>query len=132
MRSLRRSFLASAWKSSAVALVAALVIATVAGCASGSTPQRKAFTSIDNATNAVQAAVRAYKRHCGVAPGEDGPGSCSPFEYAKAEKAYADFQKRALGAAGEAQRTGATESSIVSQAALLALDIYDSLKRGAP
>lgn len=116
----------------APALIAATVIAMLAGCASNATSQRKAFTSIDNATNAVQAAVRAYKRKCGVGPGEDGPGTCSPFEYAKAEKAYAEFQKTALGAVDIAQRTGQTTAQVVSDAALLALGIYDDIKRGTP
>lgn len=102
------------------------VVLLLTACAG--TPQRKAFTTIDDATRTVQAAASAYKRHCGVPKGADGPGTCDATEYLKSEAVYAQFQKTNDGAIEIAQRTGQTPLQVVTAAAAIALATYDSLR----
>lgn len=107
-------------------LLVASVIATLA-CASS---QRTAYATIDDATKAVQQAVKAYKAHCGVPSGALGSGTCDPAEYAKSKIAYVTFQKTALDAVAIAETSGQTPLEVVTQAAASALEIIASLKGG--
>lgn len=110
------------------ALVVALVITTAIGCASSATAKRKAYSTIDNATAAVQAAVVTYKRSCGVGPGQDGPGTCHAATYAKAEQAYSTFQVVNDKAIALAERDGLTPLQVVSEAAATAVQIIVRLR----
>lgn len=106
--------------------VGLLVLAIFISACSGNTA-RNAYSTIDGATNAVQAAVHAYKVHCGVPAGQDGPGTCDATEYTKAEATYMNFQTIANDAANIAQRTGQTPLQVVSSAAAAAINFFTSI-----
>ena len=104
--------------------IAGAVLFLVVACTS-----RQAYRTIDDATLTVQAAVTAYKRHCNVGPGEDGPGTCNVLEYTRAEATYAQFQQTALNAVDLAEKTGQTPLQVVTSAAASALELVEAWKR---
>ncbi len=91
-----------------LAVVVLLAVATLGNGACGAAPPaRIAYSTIDDATSAVQNAVKAYKTHCGVATGQHGPGTCDAVEYEKAQDAYSKFQVTALDASVPSLTIGA-------------------------
>lgn len=98
---------------------ATLLILSLGGCTAP--PARTAYSTISDATTVVKASVVAYKRHCGVPIGRDGPGTCPAAEYHDAEIAYALYQDAATRAVDIAQTTGLPPLEIVSAAAAQAL-----------
>ncbi len=112
-------------KRAVVGLLCGLLAAAVSSCSAP--PARVAYNSLDDATTAVQSAVRAYKAHCGVPTGVAGPGTCPAAEYAQAEKVYAQFQATAISAADIAARTGQTPLQVISSAAAEAITLLSSL-----
>lgn len=108
-----------------IALAITLHIAVVYGC--NRPPAKVAYDSLDGAVTTVQNAVRAYKEHCGVPPGQDGPGACKAAEYARAEDAYARFQSTAGHAVEIAAVTGETPLVVVSTATAEVLKLLAEL-----
>lgn len=112
-------------------LAGVLFLVLAFGC-STTPPDRIAFNTIDDAVTSVQTAAAAYRRHCGLKPGDPGPGTCDLAEYTVAFNAYAKFQQTANSAVDVAARTpGETPLQIISSAATAVLNLYAGMKGGA-
>lgn len=126
-RGRRSSFESSSFRGRVVSVLAVAVVICTAYVGCASSPDRVAFNTISGARETVQAAVVAYKTHCGVKAHEPGPGSCPVAEYEKARDAYEKFQTaHALAVHGAAGISEKNWFALIKDVALDSLKIIEA------